>query len=118
MFPDALLRFVALFNAGHCWESHEVLEGPWRASRSELYHGLILYASAFVHAQRGNPRGVVAQLAKAERSLSGFRPRCLGLDVDAILANAAECSAAARAGRTDVTPLALVLSEVDPRHAR
>ena len=68
--PQALHRFLELFNAREYWESHEVLEGPWREWGSDFYQGLILYASAFVHAQRGNPRGIRAQLEKAERKLA------------------------------------------------
>ena len=89
--PQALHGFLELFNAQEYWESHEVLEGPWREGGSDFYQGLILYASAFVHAQRGNPRGVGAQLEKAERKLAGYRPCYLGVDVDAVLAHAARC---------------------------
>jgi uncharacterized protein len=110
MLPAPFLRFVELFNAGSYWESHEVLEGPWREGRSEFYHGLILYASAFVHALRGNPRGVDAQLAKAERALAPFQPHYLGVDVAAVLASAAHCRALAGAGRTDARPPALRLA--------
>lgn len=96
--PEPLLEFVARFNAREFWESHEVLEAPWRIGRSEFYHGLILYASAFVHAQRGNQRGVQAQLAKATRRLTPYRPAYLGLDVDAILTDAERCSQLAASG--------------------
>ena len=89
--PQALHRFLELFNAREYWESHEVLEGPWREGGSDFYQGLILYASAFVHAQRGNAHGVSAQLDKAERKLAGYRPCYLGVDVDALLAHAARC---------------------------
>ena len=91
--PRALLDFVALFNRAAYWESHELLEEPWREGRSEFYHGLILYASAFVHVQRGNPRGIVAQLEKAERCLAPYRPVYLGLDVDELLSHSARCRA-------------------------
>ena len=89
--PQALHRFLELFNREEYWESHEVLEGPWRDEGSDFYQGLILYASAFVHAQRGNPRGVGAQLEKTERKLGGYRPCYLGIDVDAVLAHSARC---------------------------
>ena len=89
--PQALHGFLELFNAREYWESHEVLEGPWREGGSDFYQGLILYASAFVHAQRGNARGVGAQLVKAERRLDGYRPCYLGVDVDAVLAHAGRC---------------------------
>ena len=110
LVPADLLRFVDLFNAGAYWESHELLEGPWRKSRSEFYHGLILYASAFVHARRGNAVGVAAQLAKAERSLTSYRPHYLGLDVDAILAVAARARTRAALGDAGASPPPLELS--------
>jgi uncharacterized protein len=84
-------RFLDLFNRGHFWDSHEVLEGPWRRTGSEFFHGLILLASAFVHVLRGNRHGIAAQLAKADAALTRFRPHYFGLDVDAILDHAATC---------------------------
>ncbi len=83
--------FLDLFNRTQYWESHEALEGPWRESGSEFYHALILYASAFVHVQRGNRHGLAAQLGKARPLLEPRRPSYLGLDVDAILEHAAVC---------------------------
>ncbi len=93
--PAPFLDFLALFNRGAYWESHEALEGAWRTSRSEFYKGLILYASAFVHAERGNPAGTAAQLAEAARALQPYRPSYLGLDVDALVRHAERCRAAA-----------------------
>jgi len=90
-FPAAYVAFVALFNRGAYWDSHEALEHAWRATGSGFYRGLILFASAFVHAERRNAHGVRAQLAKAEARLGAFRPAYLGLDVDALLA---ACAAA------------------------
>lgn len=87
--PPALRRFTELFNGGKYWDSHEALEEAWRENGSEFYHGLILYASAMVHVTRQNPHGVRAQLTKAERVLSPYRPRHLGVDVDAIFDDAA-----------------------------
>ncbi len=85
VLPEPLLRFLELFNAGAYWESHEVLEEPWRAQRSDFYQGLILYASAFVHAQRGNPTGVRRQLAKVQQKLPPYLPYYLGIDVAGVL---------------------------------
>lgn len=67
-----------------------MLEGAWRETGSDFYHGLILYASAFVHVQRGNRHGIAAQLAKAGRFLNEFRPGYLGVDVEALLSHARE----------------------------
>jgi len=83
-FPAALVRFVELFNAGEFWESHEVLEGPWREHGSAFYQGLILYASAFVHAKRDNAHGIRAQLRKARQALAPYEPAYLGVDTAAV----------------------------------
>jgi len=93
LFPDAFCRFVALFNRGRFWESHEVLELPWRQNRSPFYKGMIIYASAFVHAQRGNPIGVRKQLVKARRYLTGYAPFYLGVDVAGLLEHVEACLA-------------------------
>lgn len=84
--PEPLLRFAALVRRRAFWESHEVLEGPWRESGSRFYQGLILWASAFVHVQRDNSHGIAAQLRKAEEALEPFPPHYLGVDVEGLLA--------------------------------
>ncbi|HUG41593.1 MAG TPA: DUF309 domain-containing protein, partial [Longimicrobiales bacterium] len=83
--------FLDLFNRGEFWESHEALEAAWRATGSEFYHALILFASAFVHVRKGNRHGIAAQLGKAEPLFERRRPHYLGIDVDALLAHSAIC---------------------------
>ena len=90
VWPPALVAFVRLFNERRYWHAHEALEEAWRENKSRFYQGLIIYASAFVHAQRGNPRGVVLQLQKVPRYLQGYPPAYLGLDVEGILRHAGE----------------------------
>ena len=50
------------FNAGAYWESHEALEGIWRAVEDErealVLQGLIQAAAALLHRSRGNSHGV------------------------------------------------------------
>jgi predicted metal-dependent hydrolase len=87
--PPALHKFVELFNASEFWESHEVLEVPWRENRSNFYKGLILFASTFVHLQRGNAKGVRAQVRKTQRHLEPYAPGYMGIDVAGVLAAAA-----------------------------
>jgi hypothetical protein len=101
-FPEPLRQFVDRFNAEEFWESHEVLEGAWRAGRSDFYHGLILYASAFVHLQRRNAHGVGAQLRKARVALDAYAPAYLGVDVREVLdrCEAGERRAASGVGRS------------------
>lgn len=91
-WPPALVTFVDMFNRGEYWESHEVLETPWRINRSDFYQGLIIYASAFVHAQRGNPVGIVKQMAKVPGKLNRYRPYYMGIDIDAILQHGVFCT--------------------------
>ena len=90
MWPPALVEFVRLFNEGRYWHAHEALEQAWREGKSPFYQGLIIYASAFVHAQRGNPRGVVLQLQKVPRYLQRYPAAYLGVDVEGILRHAGE----------------------------
>ncbi len=85
--PEVFREFLRVFNEGRFWDSHEVLEAPWRTNGSDFYQGLILFASAWVHAGRGNSHGVRAQLAKAESKLARYRPGYLGIDLDRLLAS-------------------------------
>lgn len=91
-FPAAFLEFIRLFNARAYWESHEVLEQPWRVHRSDFYQGLIIFASAFVHAQRGNPVGIRKQMAKVLKKLKPYQPYYMGIDVQMVLRHAATCT--------------------------
>jgi predicted metal-dependent hydrolase len=102
--PPAFAEFLRRFNAEEFWESHEVLEGPWREERSGFYKGMILFASAFVHAQRGNRHGIGAQMTKAIRELEPYRPSYLGMDVDEILASARAARAIADSNTTATLP--------------
>jgi uncharacterized protein len=88
--PD-YARFLDLFSQGEFWESHEALESLWRRNGSEFYHALILYASAFVHVDRGNRHGIAAQLGKAQPLLESRAPHYLGLDVMSMLEHTAVC---------------------------
>lgn len=88
--PAALRRFLELYAAGRFWDSHEALETAWRRTGSDFYQGLILYASAWVHWERGNAHGVRAQLRKALERLAGYPPWYLGVDVSAVRSHCTE----------------------------
>lgn len=79
--PAAFRQFVRLFNAGQYWESHEVLEEPWRRNHSRFYQGLIILASAYVHRKHGKALSYERQLHKARPYLEPYRPYYLGLDI-------------------------------------
>lgn len=107
----ALRAYLRLMAAGEYWESHEVLEGPWRRSGDPFTQALILYASAWVHWGRGNAHGVQAQLAKTLDRLDGVAHVRCGVDVQALRRHAAQCRRVVLDGRADwrkrVSPLAL-----------
>ena len=121
--PRPLLRFLDLFDRGEYWESHEALEDAWRELDSGFYHGLILFASAFVHARRGTRHGIRAQMEKAEAALAPYPDAYLGLDVEALREHAARCRAAVEARPPDedadwMSLLPLPALEPDPERIR
>jgi predicted metal-dependent hydrolase len=75
---DPLLeRGIALFNAGHYFECHEVLEESWtpeRGPRRLFLQGLIHVAVGIYHDTRLNQVGASRQLRKALRKLAGYGP--------------------------------------------
>lgn len=84
-FPLSYCRFIELFNARRFFESHEVLEQAWLVNKSRFYKGMIIYASAFVHLQRGNAAGAAKQFNKVYGYLSTYRPCYMGLNVDFLI---------------------------------
>jgi predicted metal-dependent hydrolase len=88
--PVSVRRGAALFNAGLFFECHEFFEDVWRASAPParlFYHGLVQAAAGCYHAEKGNAHGAAVLLDKARAKLTGFAPRCLGVDVDGLLAS-------------------------------
>lgn len=121
-YPEAYLRFIDLFNEGQFWESHEVLEEPWLTNRSEFYKGLIIFASAFVHAGRGNPVGVRKQMEKCLRYLPPYEPDYMGLSVTSIVDHARRCISLAcqweEAGKGSPTDIPLYTFSIHPSRVR
>lgn len=87
----ALAAALDAYARGDFFLAHELLEPAWMGARDPaeraLHSGLIKVAAAFVHAVRGNPRGV-------EKNLAGARDRLrrgaaagpgFGIDVPLIL---------------------------------
>lgn len=88
--PQPLCAYISLFNRGEFFESHEVLEHAWLENGSDFYHGLIIYAAAFVKRDRGNPRGITLNFRKALPYLRSFAPSYLGIDVTRLIQHAEE----------------------------
>jgi predicted metal-dependent hydrolase len=70
----ALTDGLAAYERGDVFEAHELLEPAWMGTddiaERDLYQGLIKLAAGYVHAVRGNPRGVVTNLEGARARLS------------------------------------------------
>ena len=90
--PPQLLEGIAQFNRGEFFEQHETLELLWRAERRNvryLYQGILQIGVAFHHLRRLNHHGTVYMLTRGPRYLAPFAPRCQGVDVAALLRDAA-----------------------------
>ena len=90
--PTALLQGIEQFNRGEFFEQHETLELLWRAERRDiryLYQGILQIGVAFHHLRRLNHHGTVYMLTRGPRYLARFAPRCQGVDVQALLDDAA-----------------------------
>jgi predicted metal-dependent hydrolase len=90
--PAALVEGIAQFNRGEFFEQHETLELLWRAEHREvryLYQGILQIGVAFHHLRRLNHHGTVYMLTRGAGYLTPFAPRCQGVDVRALLDEAA-----------------------------
>jgi hypothetical protein len=70
------LGYFECFNRGLYYEAHDVLEELWLPNRNgpngPFYQGLIQFAGAFVHMQKGRPRPAAALLRLAQANLQKF----------------------------------------------
>jgi predicted metal-dependent hydrolase len=92
--PERLRVGVHLFNAGEFFECHEVLEDLWRdepGPMRELYQGILQVGVGFYHLGRGNYRGAVNLLGYGIARLERVPHDAHGLDVRALLVQAARC---------------------------
>src|SRR3954454_8414426 len=90
--PPALVEAVAQFNRGEFFEQHETLELLWRAETRRvryLYQGVLQIGVAFHHLKRLNHHGTVYMLTRGSNYLRPFAPGCRGVDVQALLDDAA-----------------------------
>lgn len=87
---------IRLFNEREFYECHEVLEDVWLDvvdGTETFYKGLIHLATAFIHLYRGRHGASVSRFASAREYLERFAPGHMGLDVAALVANAADWEA-------------------------
>ncbi len=113
--PPALIEGLEQFNRGEFFEQHETLEILWRATRTPdrgLYHGILQVGVGLHHWREGNFHGADVLLGEGVERLRPFAPSCHGVDVAALIADAAAAHArlrelgAARMGEADVIAIA------------
>lgn len=87
----ALLHGIEQFNHREYFECHETLEGIWikeqRPIRT-LYKGILQVGVGCYHLLRNNYRGATIKLDSGARYLEPFAPRCMGVDVARLIADA------------------------------
>ena len=86
-----LLRGIEEFNRGEFFEQHETLEEIWIEESDPvryLYQGILQVGVGFYHRRRNNFRGATLLLERGTRYLQPFRPACLGVDVESLVAAA------------------------------
>lgn len=84
---------IRLFNEGHYFECHEVLEEVWtpeRGPRRLFLQSLIHFAVGLYHAERGNPVGAQRQFRKGLRKLAGYLPAREEIDTGRLHKDASE----------------------------
>jgi len=88
-YPDEYLAGIVRFNESEFWEAHEEWEDIWLEAEDGyrlFFQGLIQVAAGFHHHGHDNWGGMASLLHDGAEKLRAYRPRMLGLDVDALLA--------------------------------
>ncbi|HEU5348394.1 MAG TPA: DUF309 domain-containing protein [Ktedonobacterales bacterium] len=89
--PAALLRGVEQFNKHEYFECHETLEALWNSEPGPirvLAKGILQVGVGCYHLLRGNYRGALLKLASGAAYLEPFAPRCRGVEVAQLIADA------------------------------
>jgi predicted metal-dependent hydrolase len=96
--PPQFLHALEQFNRGKYWHQHETLEVIWRGERDEsirnFYKGILQGGVGLHHLTRRNYNGAVKVLVQGIAYLEPYAPRCMGVDVARLIAEA--CAVLAR----------------------
>ena len=87
----ALLRGIEQFNRREYFECHETLELIWNAEPGPiriLYKGILQVGVGCYHLLRHNYRGATIKLQSGADYLEPFAPRCMGVEVGRLIADA------------------------------
>ena len=98
--PEGLRRGVEQFNQREYFEAHETLETLWNAEPDPirvLYKGILQVGVGCYHLLNGNYRGATLKLRTGADYLTAFAPRCMGVEVATLIADAQRLLAAIEA---------------------
>jgi predicted metal-dependent hydrolase len=87
-YDPRYLEGIRWFNKREFFQAHEAWEGLWleeRGASRRFYQGLIQVAVCLHHFRRGNTRGARKLYHTSRQYLKDYRPRHLGLDLDALM---------------------------------
>jgi predicted metal-dependent hydrolase len=93
----ALLLAIEQFNQREFFECHETLEAVWNAEPGAirtLYKGILQVGVGCYHLLRRNYRGATIKLQSGADYLEPFAPRCMGVEVGRLIADARRLRAA------------------------
>ena len=85
------MRGIEQFNQREYFECHETLELIWRAEPGPirtLYKGILQVGVGCYHLLRHNYRGATIKLQSGADYLEPFAPRCMGVEVGRLIADA------------------------------
>ncbi|HEU5440796.1 MAG TPA: DUF309 domain-containing protein [Ktedonobacterales bacterium] len=95
--PARLVLGIEQFNRREYFECHETLEAEWNAEPGPvrtLYKGILQVGVGCYHLLRGNYRGAILKLQSGSDYLGPFVPRCMGVEVGELIAQAQRLRAA------------------------
>jgi uncharacterized protein len=85
---------VVLFNTGHFFECHDVIEEVWQEWTGKdrtFFQGIIHVAVGFYHLDNENFRGSRSQLTKGIVKLQHYGPVYYGIELTRFLAQVSQC---------------------------
>lgn len=122
--PSAALLFgIEQFNNREYFECHETLEGIWNLEPGPvrtLYKGILQVGVGCLHLLRHNYHGATVKLQSGSDYLEPFAPRCMGVDVGRLIADARRLRAAIvalgreRLGEVDLSLLPHIECDENP----
>lgn len=89
--PPLLWEGIRLFNQGHYFECHEIIEDAWNEEADSvrvMYQGILQIGVACHHVKNKNWRGAMKVLERGVPKVGRFSPTCMGINIAQLLADA------------------------------